>query len=218
MDAPVKPRRRYDSSRRREQATQTRAAILDAAERLFTDHGYAATSVPAIAKEAGVGLKTVYVAFSTKSGVLHQLWNVRLGGDDEPIPVIERPWFRSLLAEDDAARLVRTTARQSRITKQRAGAVMRIVRHAADIEPAIADLWHRIETEFRSVLGASIRRLAELDALSLDVETAIDIIWTLNHPDTWYLLVERCGWTPEQYERWLGETLCSQLLRTDSNE
>jgi AcrR family transcriptional regulator len=212
----VNPSRRYDSPRRREQAAATRRAILAAAERLFADRGYAGTSVPAIATEAGVALKTVYVAFTTKAGVLHALWDDRLGGDDQPIPVLERPWYRQLISSNDPEQLLRATAHQSRIVKDRAGTVMRIVRHAAITEPAITDLWHRIETEFRTVLHGVAARLDTLRLLAdrVDTATATDILWTLNHPDTWYLLVHRCGWTTDQYEQWVADTLCAQLLRT----
>jgi hypothetical protein len=100
--------------------------------------------------------------------------------------------------------------------KDRAGTVMRIVRHAAITEPAITDLWHRIETEFRTVLHGVAGRLDTLRVLAdrVDTATATDILWTLNHPDTWYLLVHRCGWTTDQYEQWVADTLCAQLLRT----
>ena len=214
MSVSVNPRRRYDSPRRREQAAQTRAGILDAAEELFAERGYAGTSMPAIAAQAGVALKTAYLAFTTKAGVLHALWDVRLGGDDQPIPVIDRPWYRQLVQADDPHMLLRTAAHQSRIVKDRAGTVMHIVRHAAVTEPAITELWQRIETEFRVVLGGFAQRLDELGALTdgITVTTATDLLWTLNHPDTWYLLVHGCGWTTDQYEKWVGDTLTTQLL------
>lgn len=214
MSGPVKSRRRYESPRRRQQALQTRGAILDAAQELFTDRGYTATAMPAIADRAGVALKTVYLAFGTKAGVLHALWDVRVGGDDEPIPVVDRAWYRQLLQADDPHGLLRRAAGQSRQTKDRAGDVMRVVRHAALTDPAIADLWQRIETEFRTVLHGFAQRLEELGALTagVDVTAATDILWTLNHPDTWYLLVHRCGWTADRYEQWVGDTLLAQLL------
>src|SRR5436309_15925575 len=94
MASAVKPKRRYDSPRRREQAAATRSEILDAAQRLFERDGYAATTMAAIAGEARVALKTVYVAFETKGGVLKALWNARLrGGVDDP-PMAEHPWYR----------------------------------------------------------------------------------------------------------------------------
>ena len=214
MPAAVNPRRGYDSPRRREQAAETRRKILDAAEELFARDGYAAIAMPAIADRAGVALKTVYLAFGTKAGVLHGLWDVRLGGDDQPIPVTERPWYRQLLQADDPHQLVRAGARQSRVTKDRAGDLMRIIRQAAVTEPALAGLWDRIETEFRAVLGGLAERLAALGSLTpgVDVTRATDLLWTLNHPDTWYLLVRQCGWTADAYEQWVGDTLSAQLL------
>ena len=214
MPGAVKSRRGYDSPRRREQAAETRRKILDAAGELFARDGYAAVAMPAIADRAGVALKTVYLAFGTKAGVLHGLWDVRLGGDDQPIPVTERPWYRELLKGDDPVALVRAAARQSRLTKERAGDLMRIIRQAAVTEPALADLWDRIETEFRAVLGGFAERLAALGALApgVDVALATDLLWTLNHPDTWYLLIQGCGWTADTYEQWVAGTLSAQLL------
>src|SRR4051794_35271712 len=94
---PVKVPRRYTSPRRRAQADATRAEILRAAQRLLERDGYAATTVAAVAAEAGVALKTVYVAFATKSGLLRALWNVVLRGDADDVPMGGRPWFRDLL-------------------------------------------------------------------------------------------------------------------------
>ena len=86
MTDGVKPRR-YESPRRREQAAATRRAILDAAQSLFERDGYAATTIAASRAEAGVALKTVYVAFETKSGVLRALWHLLLRGDDDDVPI-----------------------------------------------------------------------------------------------------------------------------------
>src|SRR3954467_14237407 len=113
MAEPVKAKRRYDSSRRRAQAAATRADILDAAQRLFEQHGYAATTMEAVAKEAAVSLKTVYVAFETKSGLLRALWNHLLRGGDDEVPVAEQPWYREVMGEPDPERQLRLTARNS---------------------------------------------------------------------------------------------------------
>src|SRR6266511_3294441 len=87
MAERVKSKRRYDSRRRRAQAAATRREILEAAQWLFERQGYAATTMAAIAGDAGVALKTVYVAFETKSGVLRGLWNLLLRGDRDEVPV-----------------------------------------------------------------------------------------------------------------------------------
>ena len=100
MPSNVKPhRRRYDSPRRREQAAATRRAILEAAEGLFARTGYAATTMSAIASAADVAPRTVYLAFESKSGVLRALWNLRLRGERDAVPVAEQDWYRELLAE-----------------------------------------------------------------------------------------------------------------------
>ena len=209
--------RPYNSSRRRAQAAATRRDILEAAQRLFERQGYAATTMAAIAAEAGVALKTVYLAFETKSGVLRALWNQLLRGDEGEAPVAERNWYREVVDEPDPQRQLRLNARNSRAAKTRIAGVLKVIREAAPVDPDTGALWERIQTEFHANQRVIVERLAERKALrrDLDVDRATDILWTLNHPDVWQLLVKERGWTPEQYERWFGDTACSQLLRTD---
>jgi AcrR family transcriptional regulator len=207
--------RRYDSPRRRAQAEATRREILEAARRLFEQQGYAATTMSAIAAEAGVALKTVYVAFETKSGVLRALWNRLLRGDRDDVPVGEQQWYREALDEPDPERQLRLNARNSRMGKMRIAAVLEVIRSAAPGDPDIEALWNRIQTEFHANQREIVKALDSRNALrpGLDVTRATDILWTLNNPDLWQLLVGRRGWTPEQYEQWFGDTACSQLLR-----
>lgn len=220
MSDAVKTTRPYDSPRRREQAAATRRAILEAAQRLFERDGYAATSVPAIAAEARVALKTVYVAFETKANLLNALWEARLGQGEERIPVLEREWYRRLLAEPSPERKLRVLAAQAREVKTRSGALLEVIRNASTADTEIAALWNRIQTKLLDVQHSVIEQLAEKDALAdgRDVATATDILWTLNHPTVWHLLVRERGWSAEQYERWLGDAFCSQLLRGRNSE
>src|SRR4249920_1265589 len=111
MTEPVKPTRRYDSPRRRQQASATRSDILAAAQRLFERQGYAATTMAAIAADAGVALKTVYVAFESKSGVLRAVWHLILRGDEDDVAVQDRRWYREVVEEADPVRQLRLTAR-----------------------------------------------------------------------------------------------------------
>ena len=167
---PKQGTRRYHSPRRKEQAEATRTEILDAAERLFIKNGYVATSMAAIAKEAGVALKTVYLGFETKSGLLRALWHRNLRGGREDVPVGEQDWFLEVLEEPDPATALRLNARNSRQVKTR-------------IAP----------------LG--------------EVLLTADILWTLNHPRTYLLLLDERGWTPEEYERWLADITIAELLK-----
>src|SRR5919197_2459396 len=214
MAEPVKAKRRYDSSRRQQQAAATRRDILDAAQRLFEQHGYAATTMEAIAAEAGVALKTVYVAFETKSGLLRALWNHLLRAGRDEVPVAQQDWYREVVDEPDPERKLRMTASASVAAKRRIAPVLEVIRTAAPADADIAALWQRIQAEFHANQRVIVESLAAKQALrpGLDIERATDILWTLNHPNLWQLLVGERGWTPEQYEQWFAEAARSQLL------
>lgn len=188
--------------------------ILDAAQRLFEQHGYTATTMAAIAAEAGVSLKTVYVAFETKAGVLRGLWHRLLRGDEIDVPVGERSWYREVMDDPDPEQQLRLNARTSRIVRQRTGMLLDVFRGAAPSDPEINELWSRVQREFYDSQRAIVESLAAKDALALDVTRATDILWALNHPNQWQLLVVDRGWTPSEYERWFADTACAQLLRT----
>jgi len=215
MAKPVKTKRRYDSPRRREQAAATRRGILQAAQRLFERDGYAATTMAAIAAEAGVALKTVYVAFETKSGLLRALWHLLLRGDEADVPVADRAWYQEVVEEPDPERQLRLNARNARAVKERAGTLMGVIRNASPADADIEALWDRIQSDFYDNQRSIVKALDSKKALGrgLDVTRATDILWTLNHPDTWQLLVRERGWTPEQWEQWFGDTAASQLLK-----
>ncbi len=212
--------RSYNSPRRRAQAAATRREILEAAQPLFEQRGYAATTMVAIAAEANVALKTVYVTFETKSGILRALWNLRLRGDDADTPVAERPWYREVIEERNPERQLRLTARNSRVVKLRIAALLEVIRNAAPTDPDIGALWDRIQTEFHANQRVIVESLAEKKALrpSLSVDRATDILWTLNHPNVWQLLVTDRGWTPEEHEQWWGDVACAQLLKAPTRK
>jgi AcrR family transcriptional regulator len=208
-------KRQYDSPLRREQAAATRLRILEAAQRLFERDGFTATTMAAIASEAGVSLKTVYLAFETKMGVLGALWNLLLRGDEEPVPVGERAWFRAVVEEPDPRRKLRLNVDNAKVVRARIGPLLDVIRDAAPIEPDIADLWARIQAEFYENQRAVIEDLRRRKALrrGLDVARASDLLWALNHPDVYRLLVSDRGWTPDEHEKWLADILCEQLLK-----
>jgi AcrR family transcriptional regulator len=215
MTEPVKSTRRYNSPHRRDQAATTRRRILEAAQRLFEQQGYAVTTMAAIAQEADVALKTVYVVFETKSGVLRSLWQLLLGGDDDDKAVVQRDWYREVVEEPDPERQLRLNARNSRMVKSRAAGLLAVIRNAAPLDPDIDALWAHIQSDFHANQGSIVKLLNKKKALrpELDVGRATDILWALNHPDVWQLLVIQRGWTPEDYEQWFAGAACAQLLR-----
>jgi AcrR family transcriptional regulator len=205
--------RPYDAPRRREQAEATRIAIITAARRLFERDGYAGTSVAAVAREAAVTPRTVYLGFETKAGVLRAVWNRALRGERDEAPVAEQRWFQEVLEEPDPERTLRLNARNSRRFKERSTELLQVVRDAAPLEPEIAALWERIQTEYHENQGAVVESLGPgAMRRGLTAGRAADIVWTLNHPNTWIQLAVLRGWTPAQYERWVGDASCEQLL------
>jgi AcrR family transcriptional regulator len=215
MSDSVKRRRTYNSRLRREQAAETRRKILQAAQELFERRGYAATSMAAIASAAGVSLKTVYLAVDTKSGLLRALWHLLLRGDQDSAPVAAQAWYRAVVEEPDPERQLRLNMRNSLIVKTRAGAILEVIRSAAPADPEIGALWAQIQTEFHANQRAIVQSIADKQALAanLDVASATDILWALNHPNLYALLAGERGWPPERYEQWLGDLVCAEILR-----
>ena len=206
-------RRSYDSPRRREQAAATRQAVVAAARELFECDGYPATSVASVARAARVTPRTVYLGFETKAGLLRAVWNSALRGDLDSPPVAEHKWFREVLEEPDPERTLRLNARNSRRFKERSTALLQVIRDAAPLEPAIAELWDRIQIEYHANQLEVVRSLSPRALKQgLSARHAADILWTLNHPNTWIQLAVLRGWRPAQYERWVGDTSCQQLL------
>jgi AcrR family transcriptional regulator len=213
-EGPVKGKRAYNSQRRQAQAAATRAAILEAAQKLFERDGYVPTTMDAVAAEAGVSLKTVYLAFTTKSGLLRAVWDLLLKGDLGDAPVADRPMYREMLEEKDPEKQLRMNAHNARVAKSRIAAILRVIRSAAVLDADAASLWDLIQSDFydnQRVLVAAIHARGGLRR-ELDVERATDILWTLNHPDVWLLLSGERGWTPEQFQEWFAEITCDQLL------
>ena len=214
MTAEVKGPRTYDSSLRAQQASARRRTLALVARDLFVEGGYPTTTMDAVAQRAEVSLKTVYNAYRTKAGLLRAVWDLSLKGDLDDAPVAERDWYTELLAEPDPHRQLAMTAESSRVVKTRIGPMLKVIRDAAPIDEDLAALWELIQTDFWANQRVIVESLAAKGSLrpGLDVQRATDLLWTLNHPDVWLLLVDRRGWSPQEWERWFAESCRAQLL------
>lgn len=216
MSHRVKPRRRYDSARREQQAAQTRADILAAAGALFRRHGYAATSMPAIAAEAGVVVETVYRAFGSKSGLFRAVIEAALAGGTTraETPVEERPAIRAIIEESDPRRQIDGYAATQPGIHRRAGPLLRALAGASGTDSELGGLWHEIEEQRFTRQSRFVGMLAERGSLrpSLSLDDACAVTWTLCSLAVHDQLVLGRGWTEDQYRDWLADALARELL------
>jgi TetR/AcrR family transcriptional regulator, regulator of cefoperazone and chloramphenicol sensitivity len=199
-------KRSYRSPRREAQAQQTRSLILDSARRLFTGRGYTATTIEAIAADAGVSPPTVYTAFTNKRGLLAALHD-RMVADAEPPPLQPAP------ADSDPAGQLRATVAFTTRYYSRGADVIELARTLSGIEPDLAARWREGEARRRrrySELTTAWERAGVL-APGLTAAAARDIAWALGGPDSYRLFVVECRWSLARYEEWLVDTL-EQLL------
>jgi AcrR family transcriptional regulator len=212
--AKVKPKRSYDSALRKQQARQTRMKILDAAQRLFAQRGYATSTVEAIASGAGVAVDTVYAIFGSKREVLKSLLDVRVGGDDAPIEVLDRPGPQAVRAERNQVRQLSEFARDVTGIIERVRQVDDIIRGAAAVDADVAALRARVqESRFQS-MRKFVSWVAANGPLrgGLTQQDAAAIVWALTSPEVHGLLRVARGWSKERYSTWLRESLTRILL------
>ena len=111
---------------REEQARQTQLRILDAAHGLLLEQGYTATTMAAVAAAAGVSTQTVYKTFGTKPALVKRLYDVTLVGDDQPVPLADRPEMVAMRAETDPRRFLTGYAVVGRTLVERLGPLLRV--------------------------------------------------------------------------------------------
>jgi len=207
----ARPRQPRDGQARTRLA---RAAVVQAARALFLERGYAGTTLEAISDRSDVPPATVYRLFSSKLGILKALLDVSIAGDDEATPLDSRPHVRALLADPDPRRQLSGFAGITRGIMSRTEPVHRILVSAAGSDADAAGLLAE-QTRHRKLGQSQIARaLARASALrpGLREREAADIIHALMSPEVYRLLVGDRGWSPGQYEQWLGGILASQLL------
>jgi AcrR family transcriptional regulator len=208
----VKPRRRYDSTRRREQATQTRAQILDVAHRLLLTDGYAPTTIASIADVAGVSVETIYKTFGGKPGLVRAIQERGLAGAG-PIAA----WRRSdemRMIEADPRQVIRNWGTLTTEVAPRVAPILLLIRSAAASDPEMAALQDEVVAERLSRMELNARHLYERgdlrEGISLDV--ARDVLWAYSSPELYELLVLRQGWSLERYGRFVAEAMIAALL------
>ena len=209
-----KGKRPYDSSRRQAQAAETRRQIVEAARGLFTERGYAGTTIEAIASAAGVAAETVYAGFGSKRAVLQRLVAVSVVGDEEAIPMVDRPIVQEMIREPDQRRQIRLQAKMSREVGERLGPIWRVMRAAEQGDPEIESM---VKDGNRGRLGGMSQFAAVLASKGplrdgLATSTAADTVWAVTSLELHRLLTVDRGWSGDRYEQWVADTLIRLLL------
>ena len=190
-----------------------RRAVVDAARTLFLERGYRATTIDAISDRSDVPAPTVYRLFSSKLGILKAMLDVSIAGDDQALPLQERPEVAALVAEPDAEKLLARFASITVAINARSSDVYRILLSASGSDPAAAALLADYQQQRADGQGRVARALARVGALrpGLRQRDAADLIHALMSPELYRLLVIDRGWSPQRYEHWLAGTLADQL-------
>lgn len=206
------PPRRYDSTRRRQQAQRNRHAVLTAARERFLAQGYAATTIADVARDAAVSVETVYKTFATKAGLLKALFDVSVAGDDEPIPMVHREVIQNVATEPDAARKLEMYAEHLAVSMPRSAPIQLLARDAAASSPDARGVWQQIRQETLTGMTMFASGLARTGQLRVSTKEARDVLWTYHAPELYELLVVERGWSVTRYGKFIARALIAALL------
>jgi AcrR family transcriptional regulator len=213
MSDVVKPRRSYNSSRRQEQARETQRRILTAAHDLFVADGYGRTTIADIAKRADVSQETVYGTFRNKATLLHRVWDVTIGGDDDDVVFHERPEIMAIRGEADLGKRMMLHAQMSTATARRMTPFLRAVQGAAGTEPSAAEMLAEIGRQRYAGMSVMARDAAATGQLAVTEDECRDLIWATTDGVLWHQLVQERGWSDERYAEWLGRMWVAALVK-----
>lgn len=214
MAAAVK-KRNYDMAHRSRLAAETRRRIIEAAARLFLRDGYAATSMNAIATEAGVAVQTVYASLKTKRDVLEAVIQLNVRGDED-LPLVASPRWQQMQAETDGRSKLAMFAHIHREICDREAALFVVLETAAAVDPEIEPLLRdkdRYRYEDQTRVARSLRHHNQLRT-GLTIRNASDSIWALASERVYLALVQDRSWRTAHYESWLTDQLAAALLPT----
>jgi AcrR family transcriptional regulator len=200
--------RGYRSALRTGQAALTRGAILDAARDLFLTRGYAATTIAAVAAEAGVAVDTVYATVGPKPVLFRLLLETAISGTDQAVPAEERDYVRQIREAVGARAKINIYAAAVRGVAERLAPLHVVLRDAAAQVPELAEMRDEIDSRRAANMRLFADDLAATGDLrpDLDVGEVADVVWSTNSPEFYCLLIADRGWAPERFEAWLADT------------
>jgi len=206
-------KRAYDGSRRREQARARRLAVVQAARELFETGGFRQTTIAAIAKRAGVSSESIYKTFGTKAALAKAVFDLELAGDDEAVPIAERPAVQAIRDEPDVRRKITLFAEGLAQRQARSAAVQILIRDGRHVDDSLAPVWAALQREGLTGMTALGRHLLDTGQLreGLTIEQVRDVLWNYLAIDAYERLVLIQGWSQQRYSNWLAHTMVSAL-------
>jgi AcrR family transcriptional regulator len=209
-----RPKRKYDSSKRKARSLEIQMRILNAAEQLFIDSGYLGTSIESIAQKADVAPETIYSKFGNKRTILSHVVDVAVVGDGEPIPLLARSYILEVQSETNQHRQIAMFSKRIQMIMSRVAPMFEVMRSAAKTEPEIALLLKKYLDGRIQGMNFFVDCLTANGPLrrSVDPQTAVETLWTLTSAEVYNLLIVDRGWSAAEYEHWLTESLIRLLL------
>jgi AcrR family transcriptional regulator len=210
---PVKTRG-YNSPNRTAQARETRRRVIDAATRLFVEHGYPRTTIATVAAEAGIAADTVLHLFGSKFKLLQEVMDVVIGGDDEDVSVLERTDPQTMRRETDQRAQLAMFAAGVTVQLERIRPVDDILRSAAMVDADAAALREDLQLRQRRAAMVAVAGWVAANGPLRDgrsVEEAAAVLWTLSSPEVHRMLRVDWGWSARTYQDWLRDTLTATV-------
>ena len=206
-------KRSYDASGRREQARARRLAVVLAARELFERDGFRVTTIAAIAAHAGVSAESIYKGFGTKATLAKAVFDVVIAGDDEPVPVADRPAMKAIRDEPDVRRKIDLYVGGLAQRQARSAKVQILIRDGRHVDDSLAPIWATLNEE--GLIGMTMlgRHLLDSGQLrdGIDLDEVRDVLWNYLSIDTYERLVLSQGWPLERYSHWLAHAIASAI-------
>lgn len=206
-------KRSYDGSSRREQARVRRLAVVRAATELFERDGFRATTIAGVAANAGVSPESIYKNFGTKAALAKAVFDIQVAGDDEPVPVAERPSMHVMREEPDIRRKVAMFVEGLAHRQAETASVQILIRDARHVDDSLEPVWRTLSDEGRTGMTMLAHHLLETGKLrpDLDLDEVRDVLWNYLAIDTYERLVLTQGWSLDRYTQWLTRAITNAI-------
>jgi AcrR family transcriptional regulator len=209
----TRTRRRYDSTRRAEQAAETRRRIVTAAAECFSSQGYGRTTLAQIAERAGVSVESVTGAGPKRALLIAAFSQTFVGRETEDSVLVDAAWSDALALAEPMA-MVEAIAELVLAGQQAGNGIWRAVTAAALEEPEVAEVFAALTERRRADHLRGVQVFADRGLLRSDRSLAehADVMAVLNGFDCYQTFVVEFGWTPEQLRAWWIDTVCRTVL------